>query len=121
MSDMLVVDDDTIVRSIIRNMLLTDGHEVRLACNGLEAILQMDQRPADVVILDIIMPVREGIETLRVLRRKHPGAKVIAISGGGRAGPDGYLQLARRLGAHATLCKPFGREELVAVLQRLAA
>jgi CheY-like chemotaxis protein len=71
-------------------------------------------------VTDIIMPEREGLETLKAIRAEAPGTKIVAMSGGGRIGPDAFLHLAARLGADATVTKPFRPSELAAVIHRLA-
>jgi YesN/AraC family two-component response regulator len=76
------------------------------AQNGAVASLRQSERPADVVIMDIIMPEQEGFETIIEFRRDYPETKIIAISGGGRLGPDQYLKLAKTMGAHFILEKP---------------
>ena len=77
--------------------------------------------PADVVITDIVMPEKEGLETIQELRRDFPGAKIIAMSGGGRIGPKGYLKLAEKLGASRAFAKPFDRMEMVSAVDELLA
>jgi len=70
------------------------------------------------VITDLIMPEKEGLETITELRERHPGIKIIAMSGGGRLNNDDYLYMARKFGAACTLAKPFSREELKAALAK---
>ena len=67
----------------------------------------------DLVLTDILMPDKEGLETIQELLALHPKLKIVAMSGGGKFGPDSYLVLAQKLGAKATLQKPFMREELI--------
>jgi DNA-binding response OmpR family regulator len=112
MARILVIDDDRDVREMLRRILEHDGHEVIEASNGEAGVRLYRERPADVVITDIIMPEKEGIETIRDLRRENPQIKIIAISGGGRIGPSDYLNAARMLGAKKTFSKPFSRQEL---------
>jgi CheY-like chemotaxis protein len=73
----------------------------------------------EVLVTDIIMPGMEGIETIREIRREHPGIKVVAMSGGGAVGPRSYLQLARALGADITLRKPFAIADLLEAVSSL--
>lgn len=119
MSAILVIDDDTAVREVIREMLSYEGHDVTIAENGREAIRVLAQATFDLVITDLIMPEQEGIETITAIRQRDPDIPIVAISGGGRLGPGDYLETARYMGADATLAKPFGRQELVAVVGRL--
>lgn len=104
MARILAVDDDEAVRSLLSEVLTREGHEVRLASNGDEAIRALGAGPCDLVITDIVMPGKEGIETIVELRRTHPEVRIIALSGSD-AGLD-YLGFAEKLGATRTLVKP---------------
>lgn len=116
MARILIVDDDELARFTLREILEEVGHEVSEAASG-DACLEMQKRtPFDVVVTDIIMPGREGIETVMELKRAYPDLRVIAISGGGRTHNMSYLDFARRFGADATLAKPFTGEELLAAV-----
>ena len=115
----LVIDDDDQFRGMLRQTLEHAGYEVMDASNGKEGIRVFRENPADLVITDIIMPEKEGIETIRELKREFPDVKIIAISGGGRIGPVSYLKMAKGLGAQRTLTKPLEREELLRVVREL--
>jgi DNA-binding response OmpR family regulator len=118
----LVIDDDEQLRAMLTQALERAGYEVVGAGNGAQGLSLFRTQPADLVITDLIMPVKEGVETLIEFRREFPATPVIAISGGGRGGPTDYLSIARRLGACRTLAKPFSRDEmLLAVRDVLAA
>jgi len=120
MARIIVVDDDADVR-VLFSLILTDaGHHVIEASNGEEGTRLYREHLPDVIITDIIMPDKEGIETIRELRRDFPDAKIIAISGGGSAltGRDA-LSLAKHLGASSTLAKPFSGQELLDAVQEL--
>jgi len=106
MARILVVDDDEQVRIMLEIALSRDSHEVVTAENGAVASMRQSERPADVVIMDIIMPEKEGFETIIEFRREYPETKIIAISGGGRLGPDQYLKLAKTMGADFIFEKP---------------
>jgi CheY-like chemotaxis protein len=95
------------------------GYEVAEAPDGTQGIRLYRQQPCDLVITDIIMPEKEGLETIRELRRDFPDVKILAISGGGRIRPDEYLPLAKKFGAHRTLAKPFEQKELLEAVQEL--
>lgn len=113
MAEILVVDDEPLLRSTLRHALEIAGHSVKEAANGVEALAAVSrQRPA-VVILDILMPEKEGIETILDLRRKYDGIKIIAMSGGGRVGDTAFLAVAQRLGADRVIAKPFNRDQLL--------
>ena len=106
MARILVVDDDEQIRIMLEIALSRDSHEVVTAENGAVASVRQSERPADVVIMDIIMPEKEGFETIIEFRREYPETKIIAISGGGRLGPDQYLKLAKTMGADFIFEKP---------------
>lgn len=97
------------------------GHEVETAVNGDEALSLANHGNFDLMITDIIMPSKDGIEVILALRKSHPSAKIIAISGGGRLNAKDYLGIAQKLGAAATLAKPFSGSELVATVERVLA
>jgi CheY-like chemotaxis protein len=108
MARILVVDDDHDICEVLAMGLKHAGHEVRVAADGASAL-----RPFDLIITDIFMPGKEGIETIMEIRRDFPAVKVVAMSGGGRTGDLHYLRDAVALGAVRTLRKPFGRAELL--------
>lgn len=119
MSAILVIDDDASVREVVSEMLRLEGHEVTIAENGREAIPLLAANRFDLVITDLIMPEKEGIETISEIRRTDSKIPIVAISGGGRLGPGDYLETARYIGADATLAKPFARQELLATIEAL--
>lgn len=108
----LVVDDDRLVRVTIKLALQRARHDVVEAQDGLEAIEALDRAKIDVVVTDIIMPEVDGIGLILALRKRAPGLKVIAISGGGRTQNMDFLRMAKALGAHFVLAKPFTAEEI---------
>jgi DNA-binding response OmpR family regulator len=119
MSQILIIDDDTQVRLLLRKLLDHEGYEVREASNGKAGMKLNRENPADLVITDLIMPEKEGLETIMELRKKFPEVKIIAISGGGRNGPEDYLPMAKELGAQLTFTKPFELKEMLAAVQKL--
>jgi CheY-like chemotaxis protein len=119
MGRILIVEDDKSVRELLREILRRAGHEVVAAGNGKEALAQYKQSPADLIITNILMPEKEGLETIQELRREDPDIKIIAISGGGQIGPADYLEVARRFGAMRTFSKPFDRKELLKAVDEL--
>ena len=120
MPRVLVVDDDDEVREMLRQMLERQGYEVTTAADGQRGIARYREDPADLIVLDIVMPEKEGLETIMELRRDDPGVKIIAISGGGRIGPQSYIEVARALGAQRTFAKPLDRQEFLAAVRDLA-
>ena len=117
MTRILVIDDEAPVRRILRQMLERDGYEVVEAPNGAIGLKLYDENPADLIITDILMPEKEGIETIMELRKTAPEVKIIAISGGGRMDKKGLLSTAKAFGAACTLAKPFTREEVLAAVR----
>jgi len=115
----LVIDDEEEVRDIIKQMLELEGYEVITAVDGNQGIKLFKQEPADLVITDIIMPDKEGIETIIELRNQFPDVKIISISGGGRIGPHDYLNMAKKLGAERSFTKPFERKKLLKAIEEL--
>ena len=83
------------------------------AVDGLEALTLGDSGQVEIIISDILMPGKEGIETIMYIRRIDPGVKIIAISGHGWSGPVSYLDMAKQLGADSALSKPFSKSELL--------
>lgn len=123
MARVLVVDDEPEVLDTLVEALRLDGHEVDTAREGGEALEKHRVHPADVIVTDIVMPDRNGIDVMLALKREAPGTRVIAISGGGGiSGHYDYLEIARLIGAKAVLQKPFSLQELrQTVLSVLAA
>lgn len=119
MARILIIEDDDEVRDLLESLLAREGHEVETAANGKRGVAAFLARPFDLVITDIIMPEKDGIEAIMDLRRGRPGLKLIAISGGGRVEPDNYLHSAQLLGADRTLRKPFSNEAIVAAVADL--
>lgn len=119
MSSILVVDDDSQVLEVVGEMLRLEGYEVATAVDGRDAVSQFRQAQFDLVITDLIMPEKEGLETIAELRTIRSSVPVIAMSGGGRIGPTDYLETARFIGASATLAKPFARSELITMVSSL--
>lgn len=119
MARILIIEDDDEVRDLLESLLSREGHEVETAANGKQGVAAFLARPFDLVITDIIMPEKDGIEAIMDLRRGRPGLKLIAISGGGRVEPDNYLHSAQLLGADRTLRKPFSNEAIVAAVADL--
>ena len=114
MSCILVIDDDPQIQVMLRQMLGREGYEVEIAVNGLEGIKVCSQKQIDLVITDIFMPEKEGLETISDLKRDYPGIPIIAMSGGSKTvgRPKQWLYLATKLGA-SSLEKPIRKEDLL--------
>lgn len=119
MSDILLIDDEELVRVSLGAVLASAGHRVALAGDGEDGLRLYEAGRFDLVVTDIVMPGREGIETIRALRRGGRPVKILAISGGARAGSGFYLTAARALGADDALLKPFTPAELRSAVARL--
>jgi len=121
MARILIIDDEDELRSMLRRMLEQAGHEVTEAVNGAEGIELYERDRPDLIITDIIMPEKEGVETIIALRRADPDLPIIAISGGGRLEATDFLPMARKLGARRTLSKPFRRDQLLEAVDECLA
>ena len=117
----LVVDDNPDLRSFVKIVLERAGFEAEVAADGRRALNLQRERPADVLVTDIFMPEPDGLELIQHFKSRFPGIKIVAISGGGKAGKADYLYVAAEIGAEAVLRKPFSTEALIRTLQELAA
>ena len=114
MASILIVDDEEQLRLLMRQALEQADFAVQDAKDGKEALEQYRRNPTDLVIMDILMPGQDGLESIIQLRREFPTVKVIAITGGSEMiGVLNYLEVAKMLGARRTLHKPFELKELV--------
>lgn len=113
MQRILIIDDDHHILLMIKKMLERAGYEVDLASNGSEGLELFKRIQADLVITDIIMPEKEGLETIREMKRLRPDLKIIAMSGGGKISADNYLETAKIFGASRVLEKPFSQKTMV--------
>jgi DNA-binding response OmpR family regulator len=112
MPKILIIEDDEPFLKMLRLTLERMGHTVLEAHNGKIALGIYQSESPDLVITDLIMPEQEGLETIRRLKKTDPTVKIIAMSGGGRITPGGFLKMARQMGAAYTLTKPFSNDEL---------
>ena len=119
MKRILVIDDEEQICEMLHKKLESAGYEVEDAANGKMGIKLQSENPFDLIISDIFMPDKEGLETIRELRRDFPELKIIAITGGYSSGPDELLSVARMLGANRTFPKPFKLKEIVESIREL--
>ena len=119
MARILVIEDDDQMRGMLRQMLERSGYEVIDAPDGKVGMNLYSEKRADLIITDVVMPEKDGIETIMELRRGSPAVKIIAISGGGRIGPEDHLLVAKGLGAQYTFIKPFELKELLKAVSAL--
>ena len=108
----LLVDDDESFRKMVHLTLERAGHDIVDARDGNEAMKLFRATPFDLVVTDLVMPDKEGLETILELRAERPGIRIIAMSGGGRNSPGNYLKVAGQMGAAEVLAKPFSNQEL---------
>ena len=119
MASILIIDDELQIRVMMRRILEKVGYEVYEASDGKEGIKLFRDKPTDLVITDIIMPEKEGLETILDLRHDFPKIKIIAISGGGKTGLPNFLPAAKKFGAIKTLPKPFGKDDLLKMVKEV--
>lgn len=119
MNKILIIDDDPNIRELLRDVLEGAGHTVIEAKNGNAGIESAQQDQPDLVIVDILMPEKEGLETISEIKKNLKNARILAISGGGRKADMNFLHLAEKLGADRTLAKPFRIENLTQTVNGL--
>jgi DNA-binding response OmpR family regulator len=119
MARILVIDDDEQVLDMLYESLTREGYDVLRASNGEQGMRLYREEPVDLIITDLIMPEKEGIETIIELRQDFPDVKIIAISGGGRTGTKDYLHMAKIFGVQRTFTKPVAREQLLDAIREL--
>ena len=114
MASIMVIDDDIQIRTFVREFLEGEGYEVREAGNGAEGAKAFRQRPADLVLCDIFMPEKEGLQTIRELQAEFGKVKIVAMSGGNhQCGEVDFLPMARKCGAVSVLHKPLAPKTLL--------
>jgi CheY-like chemotaxis protein len=121
MTQILVIDDIDSIRDAICQILESAGYVVKEARNGIEGVKLFELDPPDLVITDIIMPEKDGIETINDLRALEPETRIIAMSGGGKMVETDFLLAAQAFGARAILRKPFQAQELLHVVAQALA
>ena len=120
MTKVLIIEDDADQRAMLREVLERSGFDVADAADGNAGLALQRRSPADVVITDLLMPDKEGIETIMELRKLYPSTKIIAITGYGSRHKDAdYLLVAREVGANATLKKPFSPAQLIVAVREV--
>jgi YesN/AraC family two-component response regulator len=119
--NILVVDDEPMVREGLKLALEMEGYAAITASDGNEALKLVERNKPNLIITDIIMPDRDGIEVICSVRKKNPDIKIIAISGGGRISASDHLRAASQLGANAILAKPFTTDQLLNEIRKIFA
>ena len=121
MARILVIEDHEEVREVLVQALAGVGYDVLEACNGRDALRHLDDDDIDLVITDILMPEKDGLEVLMEIRARNRRVKVIAMSSGGHIGPRYFLDTAKALGADRTFTKPFDMVRLLEAVQELVS
>lgn len=111
-----IVDDDELVRAKIAQDLKTLGFDTVELEDSRALPKVLTERPVDAVVVDLVMPDKDGVELISEIRRGWPAVRIVAISGGGRIGPNLYLKIARQMGASACLVKPVAAAALAEAL-----
>lgn len=115
----LLVDDDEQFRAMLSEALTGEGYQVLEASDGEQAIKLYAARPTDLVITDLVMPEKEGLEMIVEIKRLFAGVKIIAISGGGRGNSPSFLKMAKAFGAQRVLAKPFLHSEILEAISQV--
>ena len=119
MAHILLVEDDDYVMDMLTQVLERDGHKVIGAVDGEDALTVLQTTKPDVIVTDIIMPKKSGTALIKEVKASHPDMKIIAISGGGRSDPIGYLDLSEELGADISFAKPVEPKALLMTITLL--
>jgi two-component system response regulator (stage 0 sporulation protein F) len=129
MTRVIIIDDEEDIRIVLKEIFVREGYDVAVACDGTEALDLVRETGADVVIIDVIMPGTNGVETAYDIRMEFPKIKIIVMSGGGNTAPleyeptaiatKAYLASAEAVGADLTITKPFDRQELIKAVREL--
>ena len=113
MTRILVIDDEESTRFTLRKILEHENYEVTVAKDGVEGTKLFTAEPFPLVITDLFMPEKEGMQTIIELKKDYPDTKIIAISGGGSMGLTNLLETALAVGADQAIAKPFGTDEVL--------
>lgn len=119
MARILIIDDEALIRDLLTKILEREGYETVAASDGKKGIKIYRENPIDLIITDLIMPEKDGLETIMELRRDFKDVIIIAMSGGGKIDSKTYLEIAKTMGATETIKKPFDPEELLKTVQEV--
>lgn len=119
MFKILIIDDEANILFMLKKMLERYGYKTELASNGVEGIEKFKNSNPDLVITDIIMPEKEGLETIREMKRIKPDLRIIAMSGGGKVSAENYLTIAKIFGASKLVAKPFTIKDMLSAVREL--
>jgi len=120
MAQILIIEDDIEFRNVLKEMLERQDYEVMVASDGEEGIRMFRDNPAPLVITDIIMPNKEGVETIFEFQRDFPDTKIIAISGGGKLKAEDCIKTASLIpNVKYTFQKPFAMDEMLQAVKEI--
>lgn len=119
MAHILVIDDDQVVLMWLKRTLESNGYEVETVLDGNEAISKQHKIMADLIITDILMPGKDGLEIIAELRREFPEVKIIAMTGGGLIEAASYLNMAKAVGAQGAFSKDIDEEVLINIVREI--
>ena len=119
MEKILIMDDCGDFRALLRETLVEAGYEVLEAADGNEGLQLYHRNPVSIVIIDMLMPIKDGIETIMELRKESFPVKIIAVSGGGHIPPADYLNMARVSGIDYTFTKPIDPNSLLSTIRQI--
>jgi len=115
----IIIEDDMVIRESLKEILEMNNYEVLTIDSGIDLMKKINEFHPDILITDIIMPDKDGIEIIIEAKKTYPDIILVAISGGGRIDSESYLNTAKYLGADATLKKPFTHGQLLDLLKNL--
>ena len=115
----LVVDDEGSICTLVQIALEREGYNVEVVVDGFKASRKLRGQNYDLLITDLLMPDRDGLELIREAKREYPRMRIIAMSGGGRVGREQYLKLAKGMGADAILTNPFLPRDLCSAVDNV--
>lgn len=119
MKQILIIDDEASIRKMLKKLLEKNGYAVIDAQDGSQGVKLFKEHEPDLIITDLIMPEKEGLETILEIKKINPDTKIIAMSGGGVVEPEMYLDLAKNFGAQYSFNKPIDNEALLAAVKHL--
>ncbi len=117
MKNILLIDDDPSIRTVFKRFLGAHGYSVEIAADGNEGMKKISEKVPDLLITDIMMPEKDGLEVVLALREEHPDLPVIAISGGMHSAPMDFLPIVKKFGARKVFYKPVELEKLLAAIK----
>lgn len=119
MKSILLVDDDQVIREALSKALQLQNFRVNSLSDGSKVVNEINENDYDIIVLDIVMPNKEGLETIQDVRNVNSKIPILAVSGGGRTTPTGNLEIAKMMGATDTLLKPFDSFSLIQKINKI--